>query len=279
MYLNAAINSSLLETKTASEAGNVPQYITPSLSTMSARISQYTFPQIIDADHFTIERLAAKIRNPLTPNSTRQTLLKEVAWRLVRHDFSEEMVMRPAFIQVMGSKGVEMAEHDRKDHARAKNLIAPLLSLNFNNPEDAKVAMATLAEVFDELGEHMAIESGQMIPDFEKQIHPDLSRELAVKYAFTLAITPEVLLPATGGRQSRRKAFLNGVKEYIYCDMSVCQAAFKELMKEAERDAKYLNRVVDEQLNLLRVGKWISLNERKALQDSGTDIRSMKGKL
>ena len=79
-----------------------------------------TFTSIIDADHDAINtaalRLSRLLRAPTAAAAQRRqqlALLHDVTWRLIRHDLSEELVLRPALIAHMGAAGLAAAAHDR----------------------------------------------------------------------------------------------------------------------------------------------------------------------
>lgn len=283
-----------------------------------------SFAEIIDADHFTIERFAVRLRNPLISASQRQATLHEIAWRLTRHDISEELVMRPAFIKYMGKEGEEIVEHDRKDHTRAKDLLVALLDLDFSSPDQevsdqsssvvprsTKAALRVLTETFDELGEHMKIESGEMIPRLESCLSRAASQDLARRYAQTLVLTPDVAVPIieedTNSKQTqsvslsteidtvsmsqRQRCFQGGVHEFVSCPASRFRQIFSSIIQESQDiDPTYLDQKVKSELATLRVGKWKSMRERDMQreewkikpvheQDKDKDKEDRKGKL
>lgn len=106
----------------------------PSNSASSSQIQYATFSAILEADHATINRCAQRLKNALRrvaqaqqfptaaaspiseAEAAAEAIRYEVIWRLIRHDVSEEIVMRPAFEEFMGEEGKKVVENDRKDH-------------------------------------------------------------------------------------------------------------------------------------------------------------------
>lgn len=98
----------------------------PTSASPTRDASSITFSAVIEADHDAINRCAGRLKRAQTLND-RLRLLREVTWRLVRHDVSEDLVMRPAFVLHLGAEGQRMAEHDRTDHERAKEELLALM--------------------------------------------------------------------------------------------------------------------------------------------------------
>src|ERR1700742_2569010 len=93
-----------------------------------------TFSTVIEDDHLTIQRYSILLLKAKSPQ-VRSQLLREVTWRMIRHDISEDIVMRPAFISHLGQGGLEMVTHDRKDHERAKIELLALWQLPLEGNE------------------------------------------------------------------------------------------------------------------------------------------------
>ena len=187
-----------------------------------------TFSTVIEDDHAKINACALALgrllRESLAPTSPHrsQLVLKqtrekqlalwdEVTWRLIRHDVSEDIVMRPAFKQYLGREGAEMGEHDRADHDGAREELLsvydafvaldggvdPSLSTTLAQRE-TKAEFMTLAKRFKnlmaELAEHMKTESGTDIPRLEGVLGQEESRELGRRYLGTYVLGPGLVL-------------------------------------------------------------------------------------
>ncbi|RMD44709.1 hypothetical protein DV735_g445, partial [Chaetothyriales sp. CBS 134920] len=136
-------------------------------------------PDLADADD-----MAALQRRRLTQ-------LHTLAWRLVRHDLSEDLVLRPAFEQYLGAAGKAMSNHDRADHERAR---VELLRLCGENEYAARleVLRQRYAVLMAGLAEHMRSESGEDIPRLEAAMGPAQSVELGRRYLETMVVQPEL---------------------------------------------------------------------------------------
>ncbi|KAH0843956.1 hypothetical protein AYO21_08346 [Fonsecaea monophora] len=180
-----------------------------------------TFSTVIEHDHNNINKFAGRLLRAKAPQD-RARLLREVTWRLVRHDVSEDLVMRPAFIEHLGDEGVQMAEHDRTDHERARS---ELLAL-FHVPLEGDKFLVALRALFAELLEHMKIESGQQIPHLEHMLDPEESQRLGREYVKTQCLSPELEIvdKSTG---ARRRVWRD-VEDFVRTDLH----RFKEIWEE-----------------------------------------------
>lgn len=247
---------------------------TPPNSTFTLPFSTpFTFPEIIDADHFTINGLARRIRSSSTPAIELRSLIFEVCWRLIRHDLSEDLVMRPAFANVLGKPGAEMAEHDRRDHMRGREILLKLVNSepDFEDPAAMRRVLGMVGDLFDELGEHMAIESGEHIPKFCTVIDQETSQRLARDYAMTLCMTPYITtfnVDADPRMLTPVLMFPGGVKTYVNTDLTVLRRIYNEVIKDAKHDnGKRIKEEIEKEIERLKVGKWLGYNERKALRE------------
>lgn len=176
-----------------------------------------TFSTVIEDDHNTINVSAGRLLRAKSP-ADRARLLLEVTWRLVRHGVSEDLIMRPAFIEHFGEEGRHMAEHDRTDHDRAKTELLALFSV----PTDSAGFLAVIGKFFAELLEHMKIESGEQIPALERILDPLESQRLGKEYVKTMALTPDLEIMGEDGVKRR---VWNNVEDYVRTDLN----RFKEI--------------------------------------------------
>lgn len=176
---------------------------TKSLSNDSA---SRTFSEIIENDHNSINSCALRLRKA-TSISERRQLRDEVVWRLIRHDVSEDLVMRPAFSQHLGPEGQHFADVDRHDHDNARQEVLQLLDL----PLDSPAFDPFVARVFKELAAHMRVESGQQIPMLEQAVSREDSERLANQYKQTEILTPSLVIDG--------KKIFNNLREYVQTDL------------------------------------------------------------
>lgn len=179
-----------------------------------------TFSSIIEQDHNNINKHAGRLSKARTA-SERGRLLLDVTWRLVRHDVSEDIVMRPAFIQQLGDEGRDMAEHDRSDHDRAKQELLAVFALSLDSDDFP----AVINRLFADLLEHMKVESGEQIPRLESMLDPFESQRLGREYIRTQILTPD--LQYLDGNGMRRKMFTD-VEDYVRTDLS----RFREIWED-----------------------------------------------
>jgi len=206
--------------------------------------------------------------------------------------------MRPAFTHALGP---QMSTHDRQDHARARRALLHILSALAElgcAPEDATQKLQYITDLvtrtFDDLAAHMSIESGQFLPHFESIIPAETSRRLAREYASTLVLSPDVTVALASGARGRRGSvadtdtdaggdeseqrvplFPGGIMEYVNSDLGRLRECYEMVMRDAESDGgQYLTDMVQREVERLQVGKWLSLNERKALRESGPSTGS-----
>ncbi|KAK5223537.1 hypothetical protein LTR47_007569 [Exophiala xenobiotica] len=185
-----------------------------------------TFSTVIDSDHNTINRFAGHLKRART-SADRVHLLREVTWRLVRHDVSEDIVMRPAFVAHLGDEGERMAEHDRTDHDRAK---IELLALFGTGQPDAPDFMQRIDRLFAELLEHMRTESGDQIPALERMLDPLESQRLGREYMKTQVLAPDLVLSDEHSGQMRR--VWRDVEEYARTDLARFRDIYERVTKE-----------------------------------------------
>lgn len=176
-----------------------------------------------------------------------------------------------------------LAQHDKADHDRAKHvLLAGLYSLsshitslqsqNSDSSSNAVIASAPasvfdlhnlttrIVTVFNDLLDHMAWESGSLLPRFEAEItltRPGWSAQLAEGYADTLIMVPEMLL--------RGKKAWSGVEAFVSADVAVLEDVFVRLKQERDRgvDGGEFERVREREVAGLRGEmEWMRGRER-----------------
>jgi hypothetical protein len=167
-----------------------------------------SFSTIIDQDHHEIYDLASQARSLLdlsqaqSPSLRRRRLevLQTLTWRLIRHDASKELVMRPAFINHLGERGKVMAQHDREDHEHARQELLALydafVDLRFTDTADLARLRRRFLGLMRELADHMKKESGEGgdVKSLEEVMSTEDSVRLGNLYSATLALTPHLII-------------------------------------------------------------------------------------
>lgn len=206
---SATPNQDSQSTMAAHSSASTPAYSSPP-----------TFSAIIEQDHNNINKYAGRLKKARTPAERGRSLL-EVTWRLVRHDVSEDIVMRPAFIQQLGEEGREMAEHDRTDHEHARLELLALFDLSLESDDFPNV----IDKLFAELLEHMKVESGEQIPRLESMLDLFESQRLGREYIRTQILTPDLEYLDRDG--VRRRMWIDA-EDYARTEL----ARFKEIWED-----------------------------------------------
>ncbi|KAK6338464.1 hypothetical protein TWF730_002527 [Orbilia blumenaviensis] len=107
-------------------------------------------------------------------------------WELARHSIGEELVVYPAFEKHLGPEGKEMADKDREDHQRVKDMLYKFQSMKAQDPEFLK----TLQELFKDLKQHIKNEEQKDLPALERQLDSDSSDSYARSFERTKLFVP-----------------------------------------------------------------------------------------
>ena len=208
-----------------------------------------SFTTIIDQDHNAINaaalhlhRLLRTAPEPCAPQSAQQlrnaqlTALHTLTWRLIRHDLSEELIMRPAFIRHMGPvAGRKAAEHDRQDHEHARIVLLDLyrgfLMCPLHDSKQAAALTARFTALMRDLAEHMKRESGEEMPELERGLGREESLELGRRYKETLVVEPRLVLAG-------RRVFEGGVREYVEAGVERLLSVWGLVEEERRRGRK-----------------------------------------
>lgn len=244
---------------------------------LASQTQAYTFATVIEADHDSISRLALRTIEANISLSTRLSHLTELLWRLIRHDISEELVMRPMFLVHMGSDGIKAATQDRHDHAELKRQLLGLYkevvgANRERNRVDEEGLVQSVKALSREMSMHMKDESRIWLPQFESMVSKEVSQRLGEQYARTLVLTPEVCLPTAAGEDG--KACFQSVMMYAEADVDVFRSILRRLeeMAKEKTDHGYLDRKVGEAMR--RIG----LNLPCPDDSSNHDLDRMKFK-
>ncbi len=161
-----------------------------------------SFSTIIDQDHSQINAVSLQLGKLLSPKRTQTPQLRKqqletlriVTWRLIRHDVSEDIIMRPAFAQYLGAEGKAMGEHDRQDHDNAKRELLELYvdfeRVDLGDTDGFKRLRRRYVELMTGLTEHMKTESGTDIPRLESVLGREESLDLGRRYLRTQVLGP-----------------------------------------------------------------------------------------
>jgi len=121
----------------------------------------------------------------------------QFTWELARHSVGEELVVYPAFEKHLGKEGKEMAEKDRGEHHKVKEMLKTFQNLS---PKDADY-VPKLKELMGLLSEHIKEEESDDLPALEKALtHSGTgdSEQLAKSFGRTKAFVPSRSHPSAG---------------------------------------------------------------------------------
>ncbi|KAF3154922.1 hypothetical protein TWF569_010543 [Orbilia oligospora] len=139
----------------------------------------------IKRDHSVLNKYYEKIVG--TDDLDTQTRYQNLfTWELARHSIGEELVVYPAFEKHLGAKGKEMADKDREDHQKVKNVLYKFQSMKAQDPEFLK----TFQDLFKDLKEHIKDEENNDLPALERQLDSDSSDGYARSFERTKLFVP-----------------------------------------------------------------------------------------
>lgn len=112
--------------------------------------------------------------------------VRQFTWELARHSAGEEIVVYPLFEKYLGAKGKQMADEDRAEHLKVKELLYQLE--NF----DAGTATYhdTLSKLMTNLKPHIEGEEANDLPALEPHLGADGSKKAAASFKRTKKLVP-----------------------------------------------------------------------------------------
>jgi len=154
-----------------------------------------TITDAITKDHRELEQYYNEVVNS-TDHDHQQRFGNQFTWELARHSVGEELVVYPAFEEYMGPEGKEMADSDRREHHKVKQLLKEFQGMK---SQDSKY-IPKLQELWNVLTEHMKEEESRDLPALEKALKAaDNSTEsMAKSFGRTKAFAPSRSHPSAG---------------------------------------------------------------------------------
>jgi len=156
------------------------------MSTISAAITK---------DHRELEEYYNEVVNS-SDHDHQQRFGNQFTWELARHSVGEELVVYPAFEKLLGSKGKEMAEDDRIEHHRVKELLKEFQNMKPAQPN----YVSKLKELWGILSEHIKEEEKNDLPALEEALQASAgeSERMAKSFGRTKAFVPSRSHPSAG---------------------------------------------------------------------------------
>ncbi|KAL1839268.1 hypothetical protein VTJ49DRAFT_1705 [Mycothermus thermophilus] len=137
----------------------------PALSSRHIRpftAAMSTISDVVTKDHRELESYYNEIIQSNDPDH-QERFGNQFTWELARHSVAEELIVYPAMEKHMGERGHKMAEDDRKEHHRVKELLKEFQSLKPSNPE----YVPKLRELWGVLSAHIEEEERSDLPALE----------------------------------------------------------------------------------------------------------------
>ena len=144
--------------------------------------------EVLEHDHREVEEMFAELESLRGASSDearsrRKELTEQVTIELVRHSVAEEVLVYP---QVEKKVSAEEAEHARKEHAEAEEVMHRLEKLDADDPGFD----TALAELMAEIRHHIADEEGQMFAHMRQVIDQDDLRKLGAQVEAFKKVAP-----------------------------------------------------------------------------------------
>ncbi|ROT39541.1 hypothetical protein SODALDRAFT_308943 [Sodiomyces alkalinus F11] len=146
-------------------------------------------------DHRELEQYYNEVINS-NNHDHQQRFGNQFTWELARHSVGEELVVYPAFEKHMGAQGKEMADHDRKEHHRVKELLKEFQNMKAEDP----AYVPKLKELWSVLSEHIKEEEEKDLPSLEQALSSasGQSESMAKSFGHTKAFVPSRSHPSAG---------------------------------------------------------------------------------
>lgn len=152
-----------------------------------------TISEAITKDHRELEQYYNEVINS-DDHDHQQRFGNQFTWELARHSVAEELIVYPAFGKNMGEKGEQMAESDRKEHHRVKELLKEFQNMH---AQDSRY-VPKLKELWSVLSKHIKEEERQDLPALEQALEPSASESMATSFGRTKAFVPSRSHPSAG---------------------------------------------------------------------------------
>jgi len=141
-------------------------------------------------DHRELEDYYKKIQSA-NDEDTMTRYQNQFTWELARHSIGEELVVYPAFEKLLGDEGKLMADKDRKEHLKVKELLHKFQNLKASDP-GFKNSLETL---YGTLKSHMEEEEKEDLPALERAFaklptSSDMSESYAKSFRRTKHFVP-----------------------------------------------------------------------------------------
>lgn len=154
-----------------------------------------TISDAIIKDHRELEQYYNEVVNS-TDHDHQTRYGNQFTWELARHSVGEELVVYPSFEKLLGDKGKAMAESDRKEHHKVKELLKEFQNMKPKEPE----YIPKIKEIWTMLIEHIKEEEEHDLPALEAALRTSVgdSEKMAKSFGRTKAFVPSRSHPSAG---------------------------------------------------------------------------------
>ncbi|KAM3511726.1 hypothetical protein MY11210_004616 [Beauveria gryllotalpidicola] len=157
-----------------------------------------TISAAIVKDHRELKQCHDELINNPSNNDHQQRYGNQFTWELARHLVGEELVVYPALEKYLGDRGKQMADEDRQEHHRVKEMLKVFQNMS---PQD-KEYIPQLKKLWTTLDEHTKKEEERDLPALEEKLQaeaaPGKSNSMATSFGRTKAFVPSRSHPSAG---------------------------------------------------------------------------------
>lgn len=155
-----------------------------------------TITDAITKDHRELEQYYNEVINNPNNHDHQTRYGNQFIWELARHSVGEELVVYPAMEKYLGAKGKDMAENDRKEHHKVKEMLKVFQGMKSTDPD----YVPKLKELWAPLADHIKDEENQDLPALETELQAvqGESESMAKTFGRTKAFVPTRSHPSAG---------------------------------------------------------------------------------
>lgn len=147
--------------------------------------SQQSISETIKDDHKRINESYEEILKATDPKTRRQWQ-NQFIWELARHSVAEELVLYRQFEKKLGAHGKQMADTDRNEHQKVKEILKNFEKME---PEDPAF-IPTVKDLMTDLRNHIKGEEEDDLPKLEAELTPEESASITRAFDRRKIIAP-----------------------------------------------------------------------------------------
>ncbi|SJL07593.1 related to HHE domain protein [Armillaria ostoyae] len=156
---------------------------------------------------------------------------RQLTWEIARHAVGEEIVVYPLMEKLLGEKGLKLADEDRDDHQRVKEMLSDLEYMEPGSQDH----QTHLKQIMDHLHEHNDNEETKDLPLLEPVLGVENSKKTASTFRTTKKFVPTRAHPSAPNKPPY-ETFLGFLAMPIDKLKDMFSAFPTEEMKEKEQE-------------------------------------------